>query len=97
MALRVAVVTGASSGIGKETARTLATRGWHVIALGRDPARTAAAEAEIRAASNGGRVDMIRADLSRMAEATRAADGIAALTPRIDVLINNAGGMANRM
>lgn len=97
MALRVAVVTGASSGIGKETAKALSAQGWHVIAFGRDPARTAAAETEIRAASNGGRVDMIRADLSRMAEATRAADAIATLAPRIDVLVNNAGGMADRM
>ena len=58
MASRVAVVTGASSGIGRETAKTLAAHGWHVIALGRDPMRTAAAEAEIRAVANGGRVDI---------------------------------------
>jgi len=96
MAYRVAVVTGASSGIGRETAMALAARGWHVVALGRDPARTAAAEADIRGAAKGGRIDIIRADLSLMAEAGRAADDIAALTPRIDVLINNAGGMASR-
>jgi NAD(P)-dependent dehydrogenase (short-subunit alcohol dehydrogenase family) len=91
---RVAVVTGASSGIGKETAKTLAALGWHVIALGRDPARTDAAEAEIRAASTGRKVDVIRADLSCLAEANRAADAIGALTDHVDVLINNAGGMA---
>jgi NAD(P)-dependent dehydrogenase (short-subunit alcohol dehydrogenase family) len=96
MTLRVGVVTGASSGIGKETAKALAAEGWHVIALGRDPARTTAAEAEIRAAvAKGGRVDMIRADLSLMAEAERAAEAIIGLTPRTDVLINNAGGMAS--
>jgi NAD(P)-dependent dehydrogenase (short-subunit alcohol dehydrogenase family) len=91
---RVAVVTGASSGIGKEAAKALAARGWRVIALGRDPGRTAAAEAEIRAACQGVRVDMIQADLSRMADAARAAREIAALTDRVHVLINNAGGMA---
>jgi len=96
MTHRVAVVTGASSGIGKETAKALAAQGWHVIALGRDPSRTAAAEAEIRAGATG-KVDMIRADLSLIAEAERAADAIAALTSRIDILINNAGGMASRM
>ena len=96
MTHRVAVVTGASSGIGKETAKALAAQGWHVIALGRDPSRTVAAEAEIRAAATG-QVDMIRADLSLIAEAERAADAIAALTSRIDILINNAGGMASRM
>ena len=91
---RVVVVTGASSGIGKETAKTLVAQGWHVIAVGRDPERSAAAEAEIRETSNGGRVDMIRADLALMADAERVADEIGALVGRIDVLINNAGGMA---
>jgi NAD(P)-dependent dehydrogenase (short-subunit alcohol dehydrogenase family) len=91
---RVAVVTGASSGIGKETAKALAGQGWRVIAIGRDPGRSAAAEKEIRAASSGRKVDMIRADLALMADAARAAREIAALTDRIDVLVNNAGGMA---
>jgi NAD(P)-dependent dehydrogenase (short-subunit alcohol dehydrogenase family) len=93
---RVAVVTGASSGIGKETAKALAARGWRVIAVGRDPARIAAAEQEIRAASSTGKVNMIRADLALMADAARAARDISALTDRIDVLVNNAGGMAKR-
>jgi NAD(P)-dependent dehydrogenase (short-subunit alcohol dehydrogenase family) len=91
---RVAVVTGASSGIGKESAKSLAGQGWDVIAIGRDPDRTAAAGEDIRAAAQGGTVTMIRADLSRMAEAERVAGEIAGLTDRIDVLINNAGGMA---
>ena len=91
---RVAVVTGASSGIGKETAKALAAQGWRVIAIGRDPGRTAAAEAELRAAANGAETTMIRADLALMAEAARAAAEIEALTDRIDVLVNNAGGMA---
>src|SRR5260370_710155 len=93
---RVAVVTGASSGIGKETAKALAAQGWRVIAIGRDPGRSAAAEKEIRTASSGGKVDMIHADLALMAEAARAARDIATCTDRIDVLVNNAGGMAKR-
>jgi NAD(P)-dependent dehydrogenase (short-subunit alcohol dehydrogenase family) len=96
MAQRVGVITGASSGIGRETAKALAAEGWHVIALGRDPVRTSEAEAEICAVATGGRIDMIRADLSLMADVHRAADAIAAITPRIDLLINNAGGMASR-
>jgi len=91
---RVAVVTGASSGIGKETAKALAAQGWRVIGIGRDPVRSAAAEKEIRAAATVGQVDMIQADLALMADAARAARDISALTDRIDVLVNNAGGMA---
>lgn len=72
---RIAVVTGASSGIGKETAKALAAQGWRVIGIGRDPERSAAAEAEIRAASAGGEVDMIRADLSLMGDTARGRGG----------------------
>jgi NAD(P)-dependent dehydrogenase (short-subunit alcohol dehydrogenase family) len=93
---RVAVITGASSGIGKETAKALAAQGWRVIGIGRDKDRSAAAEREIRAASSGGQVDMIQADLALMGDAERAARDIAARTDRIDVLVNNAGGMAKR-
>jgi NAD(P)-dependent dehydrogenase (short-subunit alcohol dehydrogenase family) len=91
---KVAVVTGASSGIGKETAKALAAQGWRVIGIGRDKERCAAAEREIRAASSGGEVTMIQADLALLADAARVARDVAARTDRIDVLINNAGGMA---
>lgn len=91
---RVAVITGASSGLGLETAKALAAQGWRVIATGRNPERSAKAEQAIRAASTTGQVDMLLADLALMAEAERVAREIAALTDRVHVLINNAGGMA---
>ena len=95
---RVVVVTGASAGIGKAAAKALAARGWRVIGTGRDPARIAQAEAEIRAgAGDGGTIEMLRADFSLLAEAEKTADAIAALTNRIDVLVNNAGGMPNAL
>jgi len=94
---RVAVVTGASSGIGKSTAKALVGLGWRVIGVGRDEARCAAAQAELRALAPDAEVDMIRADLSRLADAARAARDIAARSDRIDVLVNNAGGVGKQM
>ncbi len=93
---RVAVVTGASAGIGREAAKQLAAQGWRVIATGRDAARCQTAEAEISAAASGPPATFIRADLSLMADVRRLASEIAALTPRIDILANNAGGMPAR-
>ena len=93
---RVAVITGASAGVGREAARSLAAQGWRVIAQGRNPERCAEAEAEIRSASPTGDVTFIRADLSLFADVERLAREVAALTDRVDVLANNAGGMPAR-
>ena len=94
----VAVVTGASSGVGKAAAMALAGRGWHVIAHGRDPARSAAAEVDIRAvAAPGARVDMIRGDLSLLADTARMAREIQGLTDEVHALLNNAGGVRNEL
>jgi NAD(P)-dependent dehydrogenase (short-subunit alcohol dehydrogenase family) len=89
---RVAVITGASSGIGLEAAKALAAAGWRVIGVGRDPARCASALADIRAKANGGNVEMIQADLALMRDTAKLAKDIAARTDRIDALLNNAGG-----
>ena len=91
---KVAVVTGASSGVGKAAAKMLAAEGWHVIALGRDPQRSAAAEAEIReGGSSDAKVDMVTGDLALLADTARMARAIADLTDRVDALLNNAGGV----
>jgi NAD(P)-dependent dehydrogenase (short-subunit alcohol dehydrogenase family) len=89
---KTAVITGASSGLGLAAAKALAAQGWHVIAHGRDAARSAAAEADIRSVATG-TVDMIRGDLALMSDTARMADAISARAPRIHVLLNNAGGM----
>jgi len=89
----VVVITGASSGIGKAAARRFAALGWHVIAQGRDPKRSATAETEIRsAAAPGACVDLIRGDLSLMSDTQRMANEIVAITDNVQLLLNNAGG-----
>lgn len=98
MTRRCAVVTGASSGVGLSAARSLAAQGWHVVAHGRDPGRSAAALAELRgAASPEARIDLVRCDLTLLSDTARMADEIAGLTDRVHVLINNAGGVRDHM
>lgn len=86
---RAVLVTGATNGIGLETARELVRRGAHVTIVGRDPARTARVAAEI------GAHDSVIADLSELAQVRRAAREFAARGGRLDVLVNNAGAMFN--
>jgi NAD(P)-dependent dehydrogenase (short-subunit alcohol dehydrogenase family) len=94
---RIAVVTGASSGIGRATARKLVELGWQVVGVGRDPQRCADAEAEIAAvAGDRDAFTVLRGDFTLMHQVKRVADEIRARVPRIDVLINNAGGVRDR-
>lgn len=90
---KVAVVTGASAGVGKAAARQLALMGWRVIGIGRNPERSAAALAEIRRAAPSAQVDMIVADLALMRDVARAAEAIQSQTSKIHALLNNAGGV----
>jgi retinol dehydrogenase-14 len=91
---RTVLVTGASGGIGKATALGLATLGAHVAITGRDPDRTEAAAAEIRAAG-GGQVDIFLADLSSQAQVRALAGQVLQDLPSIDALVNNVGGFWN--
>lgn len=91
---KAVVVTGATGGIGRATARGLAMMGAHLIITGRDPGRTKETAQEIRAAG-GGKVDAFVADLSSQTQIRHLADELLTTFPRIDVLINNAGGYWN--
>jgi NAD(P)-dependent dehydrogenase (short-subunit alcohol dehydrogenase family) len=83
---RVAVVTGASSGIGLATTQVLAKRGWHVAAVCRNPARAAAALDSI-----DGDVDVVLADLSLLEAVRKLSVDLHDRYDHIDALINNAG------
>jgi retinol dehydrogenase 12 len=87
---KVCLVTGATSGIGLETARALARRGAKVVVLGRSSERCEATAGLLRDES-GSAVEPLAADLSVQAEVRRAAREFQERFPRLDVLVNNAG------
>ena len=91
---RTVLVTGGSGGIGRATALGLAAMGAHLAITGRDRGRTEDAAREIRAAG-GGQVDVFVADLSSQSQLRRLAGEVLQSLPRIDVLVNNAGGYWN--
>src|SRR5579864_7973552 len=88
---KTALVTGATSNIGRAIATAFAAEGAHVIVSGRSEQRGANVVEQIHAA--GGRADFIAAALDGSATASRdlAAGATEALGGRIDVLVNNAG------
>ena len=90
---KVCVVTGATSGIGEVTARELARLGAHVVLVGRNPDRCEAAAARIRASVPTADLSQREADLSLMAEVRRLSTELLASPGRVDVLVNNAGGL----
>lgn len=92
---KVCVVTGATSGIGEVAAIELARRGARVLIVGRSADRCAATLERVREAAGGdpSMAESIVADLSSQAEVRRVADEIGKRCDRLDVLLNNAGGM----
>lgn len=86
---RIALVTGANKGIGREIARLLAEAGVTVIIGARDPERGMEAAAELTSRSLS--AESIEIDLNDEATITAAAERIAADHGRLDILVNNAG------
>lgn len=93
MSGKVCIVTGASSGIGRETARGLAQRGALVVMVGRNSEKTRAAADEIRRQTGNRDVDVLVADLSSQQDVRALARAFLERYPRLDVLVNNAGGL----
>src|SRR6266496_311966 len=90
---RLAVVTGANTGLGFETARVLAARGASVVLAVRDTEKGKRAAARIAGTAPGANVTVQPLDLASLDSIRAAAAELRARHPRIDVLINNAGVM----
>ena len=86
---RVSLVTGASRGIGRAIARTLAAEGAHVVLGARDTAKLAEAVGEI--ASAGGRAEALALDVADRASVEGGVAHVLATRGRLDHLVNNAG------
>ncbi len=90
---RVAIVTGANSGIGFHAARHLAARGAEVVLACRTESKALKARDEIRAQHTGADVEFMQLDLSDLASVKAFADEFLDRYDRLDLLVNNAGVM----
>ncbi|MGV9341079.1 SDR family NAD(P)-dependent oxidoreductase [Streptomyces sp. NPDC003688] len=89
-----ALITGATSGLGRSLARALADRGWTVLVHGRDEDRCATVVDELRA--TGATAHPCVADLASLEETAELARQVAAAHPSLGLLVNNAGVGAGR-
>jgi len=90
---KVCVITGATSGLGRESARALASVGAHVVLSGRSHAGLTDAERWIQDAVGDARLTTVAVDLTSLAGVRDAAQAIADAVPAIHILMNNAGVM----
>lgn len=90
---KTCVITGASSGLGRESAKALAGTGAHVILAARNAEALAETEAWVRSEVGDARLSPIHMDLTSLASVAAAAAEISELTPAVHVLMNNAGVM----
>lgn len=91
---RVAIVTGANSGLGFETSLELARHGATVVMACRDEGRCAHAAEKIRAAAPTGRVEPMHLDLADLDSVRAFSEAFLARDASLDILVNNAGVMA---
>jgi len=90
---RTAIITGANTGLGYETAAALAAKGAHVVLAVRNLDKGAEAARRIQQATTDARVDLQELDLTSLESVRRAAEQLKTDHDKIDLLINNAGVM----
>lgn len=91
---KIAVVTGANSGLGYETARALARKGAHVTLACRDTGKGHAAGDRLHQQTAGGSVEVMRLDLADLASIRQFAEAFKSQHGQIHILVNSAGVMA---
>lgn len=90
---KACVITGASSGLGRESARALAAAGAHVILAARNPDALAKAAEWVGLEMPDAAISTVELDLTALSSVRAAARAIRAITPAVHVLMNNAGVM----
>jgi NAD(P)-dependent dehydrogenase (short-subunit alcohol dehydrogenase family) len=90
---RTCLITGATSGIGLVAARELARQGARIVLVGRNPAKCEAVAGQIRSETGNHEVETYLADLSSQEQIRGLAHSLRERHDRLDVLVNNAGGM----
>jgi NAD(P)-dependent dehydrogenase (short-subunit alcohol dehydrogenase family) len=90
---KTCVITGASSGLGRESTRALAAAGAHVVLAARNPAALADAQAWVQEEAPDAATSSVEVDLTSLASVRSAAAAIRDLAPAVHVLMNNAGVM----
>jgi NAD(P)-dependent dehydrogenase (short-subunit alcohol dehydrogenase family) len=86
------LVTGATNGIGLETARALASQGHHVLVHGRNPEKGQQVVETLQRETSNTDVHFVAADFASLNDIRRLAGEVIGRVPRLDVLVNNAGG-----
>jgi NAD(P)-dependent dehydrogenase (short-subunit alcohol dehydrogenase family) len=90
---KTVLLTGATSGIGLEASVALARQGARVVMVGRNEVKTAAAVADVSARSGSKEVSSLLCDFSSQASVRALAEAVRSRVDRLDVLVNNAGGV----
>ncbi len=91
--MKIAVITGVTSGIGKETLRGVLAAQYQVIMVGRNELKSKATQQEMMVQFPNATLQYVLADLSDMEQVKTAAEQITAMVDKVDLLINNAGVM----
>ncbi|WP_340103998.1 SDR family oxidoreductase [Rhodohalobacter sp. 8-1] len=89
--MKTAIVTGANSGIGKQTSKSLAENGYRVVMICRNREKADSARREIIAETGNDQIDILICDLSLMHQIEKTADTVRESYSQIDRLVNNAG------